>query len=154
MNNEELKQRILTIVPKAEFVEGGQYLTAIIPKEKINPLGKALKESPDTAFDYLFCQSGVDYPTFMTVVYHLESTIHHHCLVLKVNTNDRIDPQIPTVMDIWRTAEYHEREIFDFFGINFKNHSDMRRIFLDEIIDEIGHPFRKDYSDPVNIIER
>jgi NADH-quinone oxidoreductase subunit C len=154
MNNEELKEKILVLVPKAEFKEGSRYLTAIVPKEKIHSLCKSLKEGEDTAFDYLFCLTAIDYPDRMTVVYHMESTIHRHCLVLKADIPNRENPVIETVSDIWITADYHEREAYDFFGIEFKNHPDLRRLFLDEISDNIGHPMRKDYVDEINIIER
>ncbi|MEI6853121.1 MAG: NADH-quinone oxidoreductase subunit C, partial [Bacteroidota bacterium] len=79
-------------------------------------------------------------------------SVHHHSLVLKVRTADRDNPTFDTVSDIWQTAEYHEREIFDLFGIKFNNHPDLRRIFLDEKWE--GFPLRKDYKDEINIIER
>lgn len=154
MSNEALKEKILTALPKAEFAEGGQWLTILAPKEKIHSFCKTLKESPELGFDYLFCETGVDYPDKFAVIYHLESTVSHEVIVLKAFIPNKENPEIETVSDIYRTAEFHEREIYDFFGINFKNHPDMRRIFLDEISDMIGHPFRKDYVDEVNIIER
>ena len=85
------------------------------------------------------------------MVYHLTSTIHRHTLVIKSKL-DHNTPEIETVSDIWRTAEFHEREIFDLFGIKFNNHPDLRRIFLDEKWE--GFPLRKDYKDEINIIER
>lgn len=156
MNNEELKSKILTLASDTEFAEGGQYLTASVPYRKINAVCKALKEGADTAFDYLFNLTGVDYleQNQMAVIYHLESTKHNHIVVLKALIPNRETPEIETVSDIWVGANFHEREAYDFFGIVFKNHPDMRRIFLDEISDAIGHPFRKDYVDEVNIIER
>ena len=109
-----------------------------------------MKENSATAFDYLFCQSGVDWPTQLEVVYHLESMEHGHTVVLKVKTTDRETPTIDTVCDIWPTAEYHEREIFDLYGIVFNNHPDLRRILLTD--DWEGYPMRKDYVDEVNIV--
>ena len=88
---------------------------------------------------------------FLEVVYHLESTIHGHQLVLKVRTADRENGAIDTVSDIWRTAEFHEREVYDLMGIRFTNHPDLRRLFLEE--GWKGHPLRKDYADEVNIVE-
>jgi len=85
------------------------------------------------------------------VVYHLNSTQHKHYIVLKVKTDDRVNPNFDTVCDIWRTAEFHERETYDMFGIRFNNHPDLRRIFLEE--DWKGYPLRKDYVDEVNIVE-
>lgn len=154
MSNEELKEKILAVLSKAEFAEAGQWLTIMAPKEKINAFCKTLKETPGLEFDYLFNVTGVDFPDKFRVVYHLESTVSHCVVVIKADIPNKENPEIGTVSDLYHTADLHEREIFDFFGINFKNHPDMRRIFLDEISDQIGHPFRKDYSDPVNIIER
>jgi len=152
MNNEDLKQRLLNLLPAAEVSEGNQYLTVIVPDTKLHAFATALKQTEDLSFDYLFCLSGVDWENHLSVVYHLESTLHNHTLVMKVNTKDRVNPELDTVCDIWRTAEFHEREVFDLLGVNFKNHPDMRRIFLEDFW--VGHPLRKDYIDEVNIVER
>jgi len=152
MNNEELKSRVHTLVPESIISENKQFLTVSVPAGKLHQLAKELRYSDDTAFDYLFCLSGADMKETLMVVYHLTSTIHHHDIVLKVNTPDRDNPTFDTVSDIWRTADFHEREVYDFFGIKFNNHPDMRRIFLDETTIK-GFPFRKDYVDK-NIIER
>lgn len=152
MSNEELKAKISALIPEAEFAENKQFTDAVIPAEKIHDLCKTLKELPETLFDYLFCLSGVDLNNQLMVVYHMTSSVHHHSLVLKVRTSDRETPAFDTVSDIWQTAEYHEREIFDLFGIKFNNHPDLRRIFLDEKWE--GFPLRKDYKDEINIIER
>ena len=72
-------------------------------------------------------------------------------MVLKVKISDRENPAVDTVSDIWKTAEFHEREVYDLFGIKFNNHPDLRRILLEE--DWEGYPLRKDYKDEVNIVE-
>ena len=151
MDLEKLKERVLTLVPEAEFEENKQYPTFFIPAGKLHATATRLKEDADTAFDYLFCQSGTDMGKYLMVVYHLESTKLGHQLVLKVKTEDRQNPAFDTVCDIWRTAEFHEREIYDLLGIRFNNHPDLRRLFLDE--NWVGYPLRKDYSDEVNIVE-
>ena len=151
MDLEKLKERVLTLVPEAELEESKQFLTFFIPAGKLHTMALRLKEDEDTAFDYLFCQSGTDMGKYLMVVYHLESTKLGHMVVLKVKTEDRQNPVFDTVCDIWRTAEFHEREIFDLLGIRFNNHPDLRRIFLDE--NWVGYPLRKDYSDEVNIVE-
>jgi NADH/F420H2 dehydrogenase subunit C len=151
MDNETLKARILELVPDAQLEENKQYPTFVIPAGKLHEFAANLKKTPDLAFDYLFCQSGVDYGKHLAVVYHLSSTQHKHSAVIKVKTDDRANPAFDTVCDIWRTAEFHEREIYDMFGIRFNNHPDMRRIFLDE--EWKGYPLRKDYVDEVNIVE-
>jgi NADH-quinone oxidoreductase subunit C len=152
MTNEEIKSKISSLVPEAEFVDNKQYVDAVIPADKMHALCKTLKETPDTAFDYMFCLTGLDINKQLMVVYHITSSVHHHAVVLKVKTSDRENPNFDTVSDIWQTAEYHEREVFDLFGIKFNNHPDLRRIFLDE--NWVGFPLRKDYKDEINIIER
>jgi len=151
MDNITLKEKILSLVPGAEFQENKQYLTFLIPSDKMHELALKLKNEPEFNFDYLYCLSGVDYPKYLEIVYHLESTGHRHELVLKVRTAGRENANADTVCDIWKTAEFHEREIYDLLGIKFNHHPDMRRIFLDE--DWKGYPLRKDYVDEVNIVE-
>ena len=76
------------------------------------------------------------------VVYHLESTVSGKRMVVKTSTTNRDCPELPSVTDIWKGAELPEREVFDFYGILFTNHPDMRRLFLRN--DWVGYPFRKD----------
>ena len=79
------------------------------------------------------------------VVYHLESTVSGERMVVKTATLNRETPEIPTVSDLWKTAEFNEREVYDYFGIVFIGHPDMRRLYLRN--DWVGHPLRKD-NDP------
>jgi NADH-quinone oxidoreductase subunit C len=87
----------------------------------------------------------------MTVVYHLDSTQFRHLIVLKVVLTDRENPMVDSVTSVWATAEFHEREVFDLFGIRFNNHPNLKRLFLE---DDYGFPLRKDFRDEINIIER
>lgn len=151
MSNEELKTFISQIIPDAEFIEDKQFLHCTIPSEKILQLATTLKSDSQTSFDYLFCLTGVDYSDHMQVVYHLKSSQHQHEFVLKAKIHTRENPEIETVCHLWRTAELHEREVYDLFGIRFKNHPDLRRLLLTD--DWQGYPLRKDYEDPINIIE-
>lgn len=151
MTNEELKKFILDCVPEAECVEGAQFLQATVPSEKILSIAPELKSNDATSFDFLFCLTGVDWPAHLEVVYHLKSTRHNHQLVLKGKINTRENAEIETVCHIWRTAELHEREAFELFGIKFLNHPDLRLLLLPD--DWEGYPMRKDYDDPINMIE-
>ncbi len=151
MINEQLKAYLETSFPDIIAKQGIQYLEVTVSSNQYHPISKALKENTELAFDYLICQSGVDYPENFQVVLHLESTKHKHNLVLKVNTVSRSIATLDSVSDIWPTAEFHEREIFDLFGISFANHPDLRRLFLD---DNWGFPLRKDYKDDIHIVER
>ena len=151
MTNEALQNIISSWIPELEFTEEkSQFLNIIVQPEQLLQLMKQLKSNPETNFDYLFCLSGVDWGTALGVVYHLESTTHRHQLVVKVKTEDRVNPTFDTVCEIWRTAEFHEREVFDFFGIVFTNHPNLKRLFLTEDWD--GFPLRKDYVDEINMI--
>ena len=134
-----------------EFTEGGsQFLNVTIHTELLHQLMSQLKSNSETKFDYLFCLSGVDWGEELGVVYHLESTKHRHILVVKVKTSDRENPAFDSVCDIWATAEFHEREVFDFFGIKFNNHPNLKRLFLTD--DWEGFPLRKDYVDEINMV--
>ncbi|MEK6614517.1 MAG: NADH-quinone oxidoreductase subunit C [Bacteroidota bacterium] len=149
MTNEELKAFITAHTSEAVFEET-QYLNAIIPAEKLYSLAKHLRTDSSTEFDYLINISGVDWKDHFMVVYHLQSRKHKHVFVLKAKITDRVNPSVDTVCNIWRTAELHEREVFDLFGIKFNNHPDLRRLFLD---DTWGFPLRKDYTDDVTIVQ-
>ena len=151
LTDEQLKEKILSIYKDATFEDGSRTFTAVVPSAELHNMAEQLKNDEETGFDFLFCQTGVDYPEHMIVVYHLRSTHHGHCLFLKAKIEDRINPHIDTVYDLWKTAEFHEREIYDLFGIVFDNHPDLRRIFLDD--DWVGYPLRKDYVDEINIVE-
>ncbi|MDX5584041.1 MAG: NADH-quinone oxidoreductase subunit C [Aureibaculum sp.] len=134
-----------------EFTEEGtQFLNIMVQPELLYKLMSQLKSNSETQFDYLFCLSGVDWGEELGVVYHLESTTHRHIIVVKVQTKDRENPVFDSVCDIWATAEFHEREVFDFFGIKFNNHPNLKRLFLTE--DWVGFPLRKDYVDEINMV--
>lgn len=149
---ERIKDIIVTNFPTVEAVQGKQYLEISVENNQLLELCKFLKENPETSFDYLFCESAVDFSTHFTMVYHLESIKHRHQIVVKSNITDRVKPEISSVYFVWKGADLHEREIFDLFGIEFTNHPDLRKIFLDN--DWVGFPMRKDYVDEVNIVER
>jgi len=152
MENNRLQELIKSFLPEAEVTEDKQFLTITIDKSLLHQLAEKLKDSVETRFDYLFCESAVDYNDHLMMVYHLDSTTHRHQLVLKSKITDRENPEIDSVCDLWETANYHEREIFDLFGIRFIGHTDMRKIFLDN--DWVGFPMRKDYVDTINVVER
>jgi NADH-quinone oxidoreductase subunit C len=151
MTNEALQNLISGWIPDLEFSEEeSQFLNITVKPENLYKLMTELKQNKETSFDYLFCLSGVDYDPELGVVYHLESTKHRHILVVKVKTSDRENPTFDSVCDIWRTAEFHEREVFDFFGIKFNNHPNLKRLFLTD--EWVGFPLRKDYVDEINMV--
>jgi NADH-quinone oxidoreductase subunit C len=152
MNNQELKAKMESLLPGAEVLEGNQFLEVTVNPSQLHGLAKTLKESAELGFDYLFSLTGVDWGDSLGVVYHLESTEHQHCIVLKTKVADRENAAIDTVSDLWFAAVCLEREAYDMLGISFTNHPDLRRLFLEE--DWVGFPLRKDYKDDVNIVER
>ena len=151
MTNEELKSYLTERFPEAEIKTGPQYVEMTVTNAVLLETAQQLKSEKETSFDYLFCLTGVDYPQNMGIIYHLESLEHRHTMVLKVKTADRVNPNVDTVSSVWVTAKYHEREVYDLLGVKFNNHTDLRRVFLD---DDWGHPLRKDYVDEVRIVER
>jgi NADH-quinone oxidoreductase subunit C len=127
-----------------DVIEGHGEVTVIVPRESIVDACEFLRT--DHAFDLLADVCGADRgpeedPRF-EVNYHLFSTKHHNRLRLKVLLSED-DPHVPTVTNIWRTADWHERETFDLFGVIFDGHPDLRRILLPSDFD--GHALRKDY---------
>jgi NADH:ubiquinone oxidoreductase subunit C len=151
MDNIQLAEFVKSLDNELIVAEGKQFTEVAVPASKLHNLATRLKEDKNASFDFLVCVSGVDYKPDLGVVYHLRSTDHGHTLVLKVRTSDRSDPNFDTVSDIWKTAEFHEREVYDLLGIKFNNHPDLRRLFLDKTW---GFPLRKDYVDDVNIVTK
>ncbi|HMG66672.1 MAG TPA: NADH-quinone oxidoreductase subunit C [Chitinophagaceae bacterium] len=151
MTNEELKKRISEILPGASFEEGGQWLNINMEAKDWRSFSNSLRDLPELNFDYLFCLTCVDWKTHLTMVYHLESTTYRHTIVVKSKL-DRNAAEIETVSNIWRTAEFHEREVYELFGVNFLNHPDLRLLILPDGW-EGKNPLRKDFEDPVNMIK-
>ena len=151
MNNTQLKEFIAGLVADAIFEEGKQFLAATVTPAQAHNLIEKLKTDPSTRFDFLMCQSGVDYQDKLGVVYHLESTSLKHQVVVKTATTDRENPVLDSIFDLYKVAELHENEIYDLLGIKFKGHPNLRRMFMPD--DWNGFPLRKDYVDEVNIID-
>jgi NADH-quinone oxidoreductase subunit C len=147
----------------------GNNLAAIDPWVEVDgarlpEIARFLRDEPDLRFNLLHCITAVDYlhvdsaaakaewQPHVELVYHLSSTVHRHRLVLKVQLPRWKDgvagrlPEVPSVSEIWRTADWHEREVYDLSGVRFLGHADLRRILCPE--DFPGHPLRKDFSMP------
>ena len=146
-------------------------LEAIDPWIEVDPqaivqVSTYLRDQPDLRFDMLNCITAVDYcepdpkkaakakfEPHIELVYHLSSIANKHTLVVKVELprwKDGVEgeiPEIPTVSDVWKTADWHERETYDLSGIRFVGHANLRRILCPE--DWVGYPLRKDYEMPL-----
>jgi NADH-quinone oxidoreductase subunit C len=151
MDKIQLTEFLKSIGQDLEVKEGKQYIEVTVPPSKLYSLAAQLSVSDEVRFDFLFCLSGVDYGQDLGVVYHLRSTVFDHVVVLKTRTSDREHPNLDSVSEIWKTADFHEREVYDLLGIKFNNHPDLRRLFLDN---SWGFPLRKDYVDDINIVTK
>lgn len=121
----------------------------VVKKDKLVEVCKALRDDPKTNYDHLSLISAVDYPpATIEIVYHLDSLTLNHPLVLKVKLNRAEGelPKCPSLVSVWATADWHERESFDLMGIDFTGHPNLVRILCAE--DWVGYPLRKDYAWP------
>jgi len=118
----------------------------VVKPEQLRDVAKFLRDEPGLRFDSLMCLSGVHYQKEeqLGVTYHLDSTSEKHKLTLKV-LMPQDDARVPSIEQIWKTADWHEREAFDMFGIHFEGHPDHRRILCPD--DWEGYPLRKDYKE-------
>lgn len=151
MNNDDLKATITELLPAATFEEGGQWLTINIEPADFKLLAMQLRQEAALFFDFLFCLTCIDWKTQLTMVYHLDSTKFRHNIIIKSKLAAN-DPAIETVSDIWQTANFHEREVYEMFGVNFINHPDLRLLILPDGW-EGKRPMLKDFEDPINMIK-
>src|SRR4029450_3198536 len=125
---------------KAEVLE--PYLT--VDQTAIVEICRFLCRAPGFQFEVLSDLTALDWPKEekIQVVYHLFSYSHNHQIVLKVDL-PRDNPKIATLENVWKVANWFEREGYDLFGVIFGGSGDLRRIMLPE--DWVGYPLRKDY---------
>jgi NADH-quinone oxidoreductase subunit C len=130
--------------PRKEEPQAPRYKTPTleVPLDVFREVMFFLRDDPAFRMDYLSFASAVDWKDRMECTYHLWSTEHNHEVLIKVPV-DRGAPRIPTVSDLWMTAEWHEREAYDLFGVIYEGHPNLRRIMMTD--DWKGHPLRKDY---------
>jgi len=115
-----------------------------VPASSLVEIATFLRDDREFEFAFLSWIAGVDWlpadPRF-EVVYGLLSLVHNTRLNLRVRVSEE-NPRVPSVVPVWPTADWHERETYDFYGIEFTGHPDLRRILLPE--DWVGWPLRKD----------
>ena len=150
MNNEELKVRITEILPAAVFEEGGEWLNILIPPGEWLRFAQDLYKDETLFFNYLFCLTCIDWKTHLTMVYHLRSKTQKHEMVVKAKL-DTQSPKITSVASLWKTAIFHEREVYEMFGVDFTGHPDLRLLILPDGW-EGKNPMRKDFEDAENMI--
>jgi NADH-quinone oxidoreductase subunit C len=137
----KLKERMPdTVVARGE-------VTAVVEPSALLGTLQELRDDPELAFDALSDVSSTDWPgrsPRFWLAYHLRSRSLGHRLRVKVGLPDEEHPHVPSVTGLFPTADWLEREVFDFFGVHFEGHPDLRRILMPDEWE--GYPLRKDYS--------
>jgi NADH-quinone oxidoreductase subunit C len=150
MNDTILQEELLKIFPDLVFEPGTEWLQVTVQSQQWLPLANTLRYKVDMDFDFLFCVTCIDWKTHLAMVYHLRCTTTQLHLVVKATLNP-LNPEIDSVTSIWKTADFHEREVYEMFGVNFKGHPDLRLLILPDGW-EGRNPLRKDFEDPINMI--
>jgi NADH-quinone oxidoreductase subunit C len=148
MSPEVLLARLATLLPAAKALAGEAVrgeAVVVVERDQIGHVLRTLRDHPETRFEQLTDLTAVDYlgrtPRF-EVIYQLYSVTLNHRLRVKVPVPED-DPVVPTASDLWKAANWAERETWDMFGIRFAGHPDLRRILMYPEFE--GHPLRKDY---------
>lgn len=138
----DLQEQISKACPDVQIDNSGQWPLLTVANATWHETATKLKEQLN--FDQLMALVGVDWGDAIGVIYYFTNTQTGDIIHVIVVADDRDKPYIHTVSDLWAVANYQEREAYDFYGIIFVNHPDMRRFFLRN--DWVGHPLRKDYD--------
>lgn len=136
-----IQEIIGKVCPEAVFEEN-EVALAVVPDAKWHTVAETLKKA---GYDWLACVVGEDWGDALGCTYYIKSTSDYSRVSVKVTTTDRENPMLHSVYDVWEIARLEEREVYDFYGIKFINHPDMRRLYLRN--DWVGFPLRKDYDE-------
>ena len=142
----DIENKITQLCPQAQVDTTGEFPLVTVDDTQWHDLASALKTQ--LHYDVLSAVVGMDWTEALGCVYYLTNTSTHELLHVKVATADREYPRLHSVCDLWPVANFQEREVYDFFGIVFIGHPDMRRMFLRT--DWVGYPLRKDYDPASN----
>ena len=137
----EVAKQITRQFPDA--ISGISDRAVLVKSENLFEVAEYLKNSPEFECDYLINITAVDYYDYFEVIYQLTSIRYNHSLVLKTRCYGRDNPTLPSVVRLWRGADFQEREIHDLMGVSFEGHPNLKPIVLWEGFK--GHPLRKDY---------
>ena len=158
LSSQQIVQRIQQQFPAAtlEPAVAGARRTSV-PECTVTPdqyldLVRYLKEDKEINMNLLLQVTAVDWQDHFEILVHLLSTVHGHKIFVRCPVSSYDKPELDTLCAMYRGAEWHEREIYDLFGIRFTGHPDLRRIFLPD--DFPGHPMRKDFEDPDRVVRR
>lgn len=136
-----IQEIIGKVCPEAVFEEN-EVALAVVPDAKWHTVAETLKKA---GYDWLAWVVGEDWGDALGCTYYIKSTSDYSMVSVKVTTTDRENPMLHSVYDVWEIARLEEREVYDFYGIKFINHPDMRRLYLRN--DWVGFPLRKDYDE-------
>lgn len=142
----DIENKITQLCPQAQVDTTGEFPLVTVDDAQWHDLARALKTQ--LHYDVLSAVVGMDWTETLGCVYYLTNTSTHELLHVKVATADRENPRLHSVVDLWPVANFQEREVYDFYGIVFIGHPDMRRMFLRT--DWVGYPLRKDYDPASN----
>ena len=137
----EVGERIGQRVPEAVAEATPQWV--VVHPEKLVAVATYLRDDSELDFRFLIGVTAVDRLDHFEVIYHLQSLSRNHLLTLKTRVLDHKNPEVPSLVSVWRGAELQEREVYDLMGLRFVGHPDLRRVFLWEGFP--GHPLRKDW---------
>jgi len=136
---------LLAQLPFATIEQAEKTYQVTVPAEKLYETATLLHNNTLLSFDFLSDIIGMDYGDALGVIYTLSPTqFPSYLIVLKTSTDNKVQPEIDSISNLWESAGLYEREVHDFFGIVFVNNHDMRRLFLRQ--DWNGYPLRKDYD--------
>ena len=124
-------------------VEQGESGALWVRPARVAEAARLLRDEPSLDFQFLNSITAVDYIDHIEVIYHLTSFSQGHTAIIKTKLQGREDLSLPSVIDVWRGADFQEREVWDLMGVHFEGHPNMKRIMLWEGYE--GHPLRKDY---------
>jgi NADH-quinone oxidoreductase subunit C len=144
MRPEDMAERLRQRFP--DVLDARGELTLTVPATDLLPTLRALRDDEALGFSFLSWIGATDWPDRdprFWLAYHLKSLAHRHRVRVKVGLSGD-EPRVASVTPMFPTANWHEREVFDMFGVRFDGHPDLRRILMPE--DWEGHPLRKDYG--------
>ena len=141
LNGEEIAKKIASTFPGS--VTAADKNAVVVDVRSLYQVAEYVKNAAELDFNYLANLTSVDFTDHFEVVYNLVSLNRNHSLTLKTRCYDREKPTVPSVVNLWRTADFQEREIYDLMGITFSGHPTMKRLFLWEGFQ--GHQLRRDY---------
>ncbi len=141
LSGNQLADRLGEAVPGS--VADSNEASVRVHPESLVDAARFLRDDYELDLGALIHLTAVDYVDYFEIVYRLTSYYRNHGALMKTRAYGREAPVVPSVIDVWRSADLQEREVYDLMGVRFSGHPDMKRIFLWEGFD--GHPLRKDF---------